>query len=170
MLLLKHFNIPYSVTLRQFLFTVQSFLQKRCPDGWSSYGGKCFIFIDTPKKWTEAEVYCRFDGANLASIHSEEENHFITSLTRGESHNFPQTWLGGFDAIHPGYWMWSDGSEFNYKNWCDNNQDDDEHENHHKQDKSKNKNCLRMNYDCKKRPRLMLLIPNVSFLPCFCNQ
>ncbi|KAF3698162.1 Ladderlectin Precursor [Channa argus] len=73
--------------------------EKRCPDGWKNYGDKCFIFIDTPKRWTEAEVYCRFDGANLASIHSEEENYFITSLTRGDTHNFPQSWLGGFDVI-----------------------------------------------------------------------
>lgn len=66
------------------------------------------ITILFPKLWScgdeqcprgSFQVFCRFDGANLASIHSEEENHFITALTRGDTHDFPQSWLGGFDAI-----------------------------------------------------------------------
>ncbi|AWO97282.1 putative galactose-specific lectin nattectin-like [Scophthalmus maximus] len=110
-----------------------------CPYGWTSYAKRCFIFIDTPKTWTEAEIYCQFDGANLASIQSYEENHFLMSLTRGDTHNFPQTWIGGFDAIEPGYWMWSDGSKFYYENWYNT-------------DKMYNRNetCLRMNYGCNK--------------------
>ncbi|KAK2899509.1 hypothetical protein Q8A73_012638 [Channa argus] len=108
-----------------------------CPDGWSSFGKRCFIFIDSPKSWVDAEVYCQFDKANLASVHSPTENHFIMSLTGGNTKNFPQTWLGGFDAIEPGYWMWSDGSDFNYRNWFDDrpkhddDSDDDNEDNEH---------------------------------------
>ncbi|KAK2863375.1 hypothetical protein Q5P01_002908 [Channa striata] len=135
--------------------------------GWFNFGERCYSFINTPKKWLEAEIYCQFDGANLASVHSEEENRFIISLTRGDTHDFPQTWLGGFDVIHPGYWIWSDGTTFNYKN-CHHEDDDDhsdqhhDHDDHHKDDddqdhdshhdddedhKDEKKNCLRINYD-----------------------
>ncbi|XP_015226382.1 PREDICTED: ladderlectin-like [Cyprinodon variegatus] len=108
-----------------------------CPYGWSSFGYRCFLFIDTPKTWTEAEFYCQFEGANLASVHSDEENHFIQSLTRGNTHSFPQTWIGGSDAIQLNLWMWSDGSKFHYENWFNDN--------HEKKDAR----CLKMNYYCK---------------------
>ncbi|KAK2863376.1 hypothetical protein Q5P01_002909 [Channa striata] len=95
-----------------------------CPAGWSSFGKRCFIFIDSPKSWVDAEVYCQFDKANLASVHSHEESRFVISLTEGD--NFPQTWLGGFDAVDPGFWMWSDGSNFNYRNWFDDDSNDND--------------------------------------------
>jgi len=28
----------------------------QCPSGWSRFGHRCFIFIDAPKTWAEAEV------------------------------------------------------------------------------------------------------------------
>ncbi|XP_018535865.1 ladderlectin-like [Lates calcarifer] len=105
-----------------------------CPSGWTHFGKRCFMFVDTPKMWTAAEVYCQFEGANLASIHSYEENHFVMSLTRGDTHTFPPAWIGGFDVIRPGFWMWSDGSKFYYDYWCDD---------HHTE---RNESCLKMNY------------------------
>ncbi|XP_040887714.1 ladderlectin [Toxotes jaculatrix] len=106
-----------------------------CPYGWSHYGKRCFIFINAPKTWTEAEIYCQFDGANLASVHSYEENHFVMSLTRGNTYDFPEAWIGGSDVIHPGFWMWSDGSKFDYENWYDEHHDEEEG------------SCLKMNYE-----------------------
>ncbi|XP_044040266.1 ladderlectin-like isoform X5 [Siniperca chuatsi] len=105
-----------------------------CPHGWSRFGKRCFIFIDSPKTWAEAENYCLFEGANLASIHSDEENHFIQDLTRGDSHDFPETWIGGYDAIHDSFWMWSDGSKFNYENW------------YKEYEMEKTEDCLEMNH------------------------
>ncbi|XP_060922561.1 lectin [Limanda limanda] len=106
-----------------------------CPPGWSQYTERCFIFINTSKMWAEAEIYCQFEGANLASIHSPEENHFIMSLTRGHTHNFPHTWIGGVAPVLPGYWLWTDGSRFDYDNWF----------NHH-DTSNPSETCLRMNY------------------------
>ncbi|XP_026180088.1 galactose-specific lectin nattectin isoform X2 [Mastacembelus armatus] len=108
-----------------------------CPHGWSSFRKRCFIFNETPKTWLEAEIYCQFDGGNLASIHSYEENHFVMSLTRGYTQTFPETWIGASDAIHPGYWMWTDGSKFYYKNWYNDDGDDGD---------ETDDNCLKMNY------------------------
>lgn len=27
-----------------------------CPSGWTHFGKRCFMFVDTPKMWTAAEV------------------------------------------------------------------------------------------------------------------
>uniref|UniRef100_A0A3Q1JN50 C-type lectin domain-containing protein n=1 Tax=Anabas testudineus TaxID=64144 RepID=A0A3Q1JN50_ANATE len=81
--------------LKHILFVEED--SDECPEDWSKFGNRCFIFIDTPKTWVDAEVYCQYEGANLASVHCEKGNRFIMSLTRGDTHNFPETWLGGFD-------------------------------------------------------------------------
>lgn len=94
----------------------------------------CFIFIDSPKSWPEAEGYCLYEGANLASVHSYDENHFIQDLTRGNTHNFPETWIGGHDAIYPCFWMWSDGTKFDYENFLWD------------YEKERPERCLKMNY------------------------
>uniref|UniRef100_A0A3B3HPW6 C-type lectin domain-containing protein n=1 Tax=Oryzias latipes TaxID=8090 RepID=A0A3B3HPW6_ORYLA len=108
-----------------------------CPDDWTRFGQQCFIFINSPKTWAEAEAYCQFDGSNLASIHSYEENHFLQSLTRADTHNFPQAWIGGTDTMHFGLWTWSDGSRFLYENWSYKGKDGDADR------------CLKINYHCK---------------------
>ncbi|KAM8897653.1 galactose-specific lectin nattectin [Spinachia spinachia] len=89
-----------------------------CPGGWSHHRDQCFVFISSMKTWAEAEGYCLFEGANLASAHSPEENHFLRDLTKADGYQFPPTWIGGNDGIHVGYWMWSDGSRFDYENWA----------------------------------------------------
>ncbi|XP_053272230.1 ladderlectin [Pleuronectes platessa] len=106
-----------------------------CPPGWSHFTERCFKFIDTSKMWVEAEIYCQFEGANLASIHSHEENTFVMSLTRGRTHEFPPTWIGGVAPVLPGYWLWVDGSKFEYENWF----------NHHDIN-NPNQTCLKMNH------------------------
>nr|XP_004572353.1 uncharacterized protein LOC101466519 [Maylandia zebra] len=107
-----------------------------CPDGWSRFGDRCFNYISTPKTWTEAQIFCQFDGGNLASIHNYEENHFVQSLTRGDTDNFPETWAGATSAVHPGFWMWIDGSKFYYEDWCD----DDDHDDTSEEDSHDNTN------------------------------
>ena len=45
--------------------------------------------------------------ADLASIHSSEENQFLTDLS-----NRRRFWLGGKIG-----WSWSDGTPWDYQNW-----------------------------------------------------
>ncbi|XP_027132809.1 galactose-specific lectin nattectin-like, partial [Larimichthys crocea] len=104
-----------------------------CPEYWSYFSGTCFIFHESLKTWIEAEAYCLFEEANLASIHSDGENNFVQALTQTWT-DFPKTWIGGHNAVHPSFWMWSDGSRFDYENWFEEPQSDrDEH-------------CLKMNF------------------------
>uniref|UniRef100_UPI003AAD5165 ladderlectin-like n=1 Tax=Centroberyx gerrardi TaxID=166262 RepID=UPI003AAD5165 len=88
-----------------------------CPSGWSQYGSRCFAFISSPSTWVQAERHCLHFGANLASVHSFEEYHYIQEIVRRNTGGFPRTWIGGTDAFQNRLWFWSDGSRFDYQLW-----------------------------------------------------
>uniref|UniRef100_A0A8C7HDE6 C-type lectin domain-containing protein n=1 Tax=Oncorhynchus kisutch TaxID=8019 RepID=A0A8C7HDE6_ONCKI len=88
-----------------------------CSTGWFKHGHRCFTYIRTERTWAESEQYCVFQGANLASIHSTEENHFIQEMIRRQTHDFPRVWIGGQDATQERLWLWNDGSRFYYHDW-----------------------------------------------------
>uniref|UniRef100_A0A8C7J8J8 C-type lectin domain-containing protein n=1 Tax=Oncorhynchus kisutch TaxID=8019 RepID=A0A8C7J8J8_ONCKI len=70
-----------------------------------------------------------------SSVHSLLEYQFMQALTKDANGHLHSTWLGGFDAIKEGTWMWSDGSRFDYTNW-----DTDEPNN-----AGEGEDCLHMN-------------------------
>lgn len=106
-----------------------------CPKGWTYYDGQCYMYIESDKTWIEAEFHCMFLGGNLASIHSDEQSYFIKDLTKGTGHVFPHAWVGGYDALYPGSWLWCDGSKFHYNDWY-----------HDYLTLPKTYNCLMINY------------------------
>ena len=56
---------------------------------------------------------CSVVGANLPSIHSQEENVYVQNLHGGE-----HSWLGLTDINSEGTFVWSDGTSFNYHYWA----------------------------------------------------
>uniref|UniRef100_A0A3Q2TR54 Galactose-specific lectin nattectin n=1 Tax=Fundulus heteroclitus TaxID=8078 RepID=A0A3Q2TR54_FUNHE len=89
----------------------------RCPSGWSQYGQRCFLFVDSQTDWATAERTCIAYGANLASFHSSSEYMYLKSLVYTKKRSYAKTWVGGNDAAREGWWMWTDGSKFNYVSW-----------------------------------------------------
>ncbi|KAM9750928.1 galactose-specific lectin nattectin-like [Menidia menidia] len=88
-----------------------------CPPGWTQFGSRCFIFHYTSKTWIDAENHCLSIGGNLASIHSAEENNFLSDLILRVTGRRHVTWIGGSDAVAEKTWLWSDGSQADYFNW-----------------------------------------------------
>ncbi|XP_029919787.1 ladderlectin-like [Myripristis murdjan] len=70
-----------------------------------------------PYSWAEAECYCLYFGANLASIHSLDEYRFVQELVKRKTGTFTQTWIGATDAVQNNMWFWSDGSRFDFQFW-----------------------------------------------------
>ncbi|XP_070996125.1 ladderlectin-like [Oncorhynchus clarkii lewisi] len=91
--------------------------RSQCPTGWFQFGSRCIMFVDNTRTWLLAERYCVHFGANLASIHSSEEYHFVQELIILQTEDFTPAWIGGFDAVQNRVWLWSDGSRFDYRNW-----------------------------------------------------
>ncbi|XP_031150862.1 galactose-specific lectin nattectin-like isoform X1 [Sander lucioperca] len=110
-----------------------------CPPGWTQFGSRCFSFNFKGKSWVDAENFCKSKGGNLASIHSVEEYEFLRTFINQISGENRRTWMGGFDSVKEGEWMWSDGSTFDYKSWAPGQPDNTGGIEH----------CLEMNYQDK---------------------
>ncbi|XP_038817337.1 ladderlectin-like [Salvelinus namaycush] len=109
--------------------------ESSCPSDWYTYGSHCFKFVSIQQSFVDSEQNCLALGGNLASVHSLLEYQFMQALTKDTNGDLHSTWLGGFDAIKEGTWMWSDGSRFDYTNW-----DTDEPNN-----AGEGEDCLHMN-------------------------
>uniref|UniRef100_A0A4W5PLW3 C-type lectin domain-containing protein n=1 Tax=Hucho hucho TaxID=62062 RepID=A0A4W5PLW3_9TELE len=112
-----------------------------CPSGWSKYGSRCFRYISTERTWAESEQFCVYQGANLASVHSTAEYHFIQEMVMIQTGGLPHAWIGGYDLAQEGLWLCSDGSRFEFTNWSKGQPDNYQGK----------QNCLYFNYGAEKR-------------------
>ena len=74
--------------------------------------------MEAKLEWTEAEIHCQGEGGHLASVHSAEENNFLSGLDPNE------LWLGGTDSTSEGTWTWSDGTILSFTGWKSGQPDD----------------------------------------------
>ena len=83
--------------------------------------------------WMSAREFCQAEGAELGSIHSSEEHHFIVSLLNAVAVDISHSvfWLGGTDSESEGQWQWSDGTYWDFQDPL-------------KEDGGSAKNCLKI--------------------------
>ncbi|CAJ0593900.1 unnamed protein product [Cylicocyclus nassatus] len=91
-----------------------------CGSGWTYFNStnSCYktLFDET---WTAAESICVLLGGHLTSIHSPEENLFVSNLSKAgvrRSHWKKATWIGLHQASYPSSkeWTWTDGTKVDY--------------------------------------------------------
>ncbi|KHJ96109.1 lectin C-type domain protein [Oesophagostomum dentatum] len=108
-------------TPRQFLFLLVT-VPSHCQSEWTYYAktDSCYKhFLNAA--FDQAEDVCKSIGGHLTSIHSEEENTFVLSLTHMgvEYKNEKQlTWIGLMKSNTNNLWNWVDGSALDYVNWA----------------------------------------------------
>ncbi|XP_022809850.1 microfibril-associated glycoprotein 4-like, partial [Stylophora pistillata] len=98
-------------------------------DDWEYFNGYCFRKVSSCDSWTNGQGICAALGANLPSIHSQEENVYVQSLHGGE-----HSWLGLSDTKSEGpegTFDWSDGAPFDFHFWAE-----------HQPKKSHKQNCV----------------------------
>ncbi|KAM9838267.1 lactose-binding lectin l-2-like [Aulostomus maculatus] len=88
-----------------------------CPLFWYSFRDRCYKYIATQMTWADAELHCLSEGANLVSIHSVDEDKFVTSLIKNFDPVQGFTWIGLSDTQKEGAWMWSDGTAVDFTSW-----------------------------------------------------
>ena len=75
----------------------------------------------------DAQEECEKVGANLTSIHSEEEMNFVDTLN--EENRRGDICIGGYRELGGNSFKWADGSPFKYDNWAKGQPDNaDEYE------------------------------------------
>ncbi|XP_059403948.1 ladderlectin-like isoform X2 [Carassius carassius] len=109
--------------------------QETCESGWSAYKGRCFRFFNFPRSWIDAEKQCLGYDGNLASVHSYEEYIFVQIMIKYQTQETTESWIGGYDAVSEGTWLWSDGSKLDQEIWAPGQPDNS----------NRNEHCLMMN-------------------------
>ncbi|XP_060135095.1 asialoglycoprotein receptor 1-like [Zootoca vivipara] len=91
----------------------QTFFLKggKSPGSWDAFGRNLYYISKGKKSWYDAENFCESRNAHLASILTDEEQNFVTSLLSDP------TWIGLTDETEEGKWEWTDGSQFEKQYW-----------------------------------------------------
>ncbi|CAB1318008.1 unnamed protein product, partial [Coregonus sp. 'balchen'] len=79
-----------------------------CSGPWIPYAARCYRLQRTKKTWTEAQMECRKDGGDLASIHNIEQHSFVMSQLGYAAAD--ELWIGMNDVKTPLLFEWSDQS------------------------------------------------------------
>ncbi|XP_022786569.1 uncharacterized protein LOC111326757 [Stylophora pistillata] len=85
-----------------------------CEEDWAYFSGYCYRKVSSCDSWTNSQGTCATLGANLPSIHTEEENVYVQSLHGGE-----HSWLGLSDVNSEGKFVWSDGTPYDFHYWAE---------------------------------------------------
>ncbi|XP_015472732.1 macrophage mannose receptor 1-like [Parus major] len=90
-----------------------------CPETWLLFNNKCYKIFGSSKEdkltWHSARSVCRELGGNLASIHNNQVQAFLTFHLKDVAN---ETWIGLNDINSEGKYLWTDGSIFDYSNWA----------------------------------------------------
>lgn len=83
-----------------------------------SHSGHDYLFVSTPKTWSEAQTYCGIynnnGGYHLVTVNNSTEENFLDANEASRGLN--NWWIGYSDAGIEGLWTWSSGTS-SHANW-----------------------------------------------------
>ncbi|CAJ0933112.1 unnamed protein product, partial [Mesorhabditis belari] len=99
--------------------TLKNYTRRPCEPHWKQMGDFCYYVSWSEVLHTNAESECKKMNSHLASIHNDDENHFIYMLLK------KYDLLGIIGLVRTngsgdhsnGTWKWTDGSDTHYSNW-----------------------------------------------------
>ncbi|XP_046887726.1 macrophage mannose receptor 1-like isoform X2 [Hypomesus transpacificus] len=83
-----------------------------CSHSGNDPGKPKYILVLEPRTWRDAQMYCRQNYIDLASIRNQAKNIEIQQLVLGENSS-AIVWIGLFKDD----WKWSDGSNSSFRYW-----------------------------------------------------
>ncbi|KFO04791.1 Macrophage mannose receptor 1, partial [Balearica regulorum gibbericeps] len=87
-----------------------------CPEDWLLFKNQCYKFFGSSYEyWYSARGTCMSLGGNLASIHNEQVQAFLTYHLKDVSND---PWIGLNDINSELNFVWTDGSAVSYTNWA----------------------------------------------------
>jgi hypothetical protein len=96
-----------------------------CETGWTYYAPAqmCYQRIYNVAFYP-AMAQCEAMGSQLASVHSDQQNDFLTAFGAQNLGKRSATWIGLYDPQHILNYQWTDGSPMDYANWAPGQPDD----------------------------------------------
>ncbi|XP_068212227.1 macrophage mannose receptor 1-like isoform X2 [Palaemon carinicauda] len=85
-----------------------------CEVGWKLFNDVCYFAGKGRGNYFDSETFCQDLKAQMAPVHSAQENEFFVSLIPSGS---TETWIGITDRDQPESFTCTDGSNFVYSNW-----------------------------------------------------
>ena len=86
------------------------------------FAGHKYRFVPLKKSWNAASKTASQEKGYLASITSEEENKFITTLIQKacakRNDKNPHVWIGLNNDNNENKWTWESGEKFEFSSWC----------------------------------------------------
>nr|XP_055060904.1 lectin-like [Misgurnus anguillicaudatus] len=98
-------------------------LPKQCNmDGfndWFKVDNHCVKYFKKPLNFTDAEYSCRrtVPGGHLVSVHNAGANKNLLSIVKKMNPKNLRIWLGGYEFLRSGKFLWTDGSFWDYSGW-----------------------------------------------------
>uniref|UniRef100_A0A8C6WMI9 C-type lectin domain-containing protein n=1 Tax=Neogobius melanostomus TaxID=47308 RepID=A0A8C6WMI9_9GOBI len=86
---------------------------ERASGKWQTYNGRSFIFQSSSVSWAHAQQRCVSLGGNLATIHNQQEEEFVSEVAKGSA-----AWIGSTDAQQDGLWLWINSKPMTFTGWC----------------------------------------------------
>jgi hypothetical protein len=97
---------------------------KKCGAQWKYFADtdSCYLFLKESFDWNSNRLVCETLGAELASIHSEAENNFVTELSRKPTKiaiglHSEEDKTKDDDHKGKGQWKWTDKSGVDFQQW-----------------------------------------------------
>jgi C-type mannose receptor len=87
-------------------------LEEHCDADWKMFNQSCYKLVMNYSDIRECRKDCQKEGADLASVHSKDENDFIVSLLEESP-----TWIAGSITEEDGDFFWLDGSAWDFESW-----------------------------------------------------
>ncbi|MDO4170321.1 MAG: C-type lectin domain-containing protein [Lachnospiraceae bacterium] len=100
-----------------YIFSISA-SSNNLPANTIKFNSNSYKFYNETLNWHEAKEKCEELGGHLATISSEEENHFLKSNIPDNDVSF--FWIGGTDEKEEGNWKWVTGEAFNFTCWSEN--------------------------------------------------
>ncbi|XP_038077198.1 lymphocyte antigen 75-like [Patiria miniata] len=85
-----------------------------CPTGWNLFGDYCYFIDTTGTTFNDAETMCKAKGSKLVSIHTAEEQSYLSLRTSMMNANL---WIGLHDRSNEGNFEWLDSTPLDFTNW-----------------------------------------------------
>jgi len=86
------------------------------PAGTVASGGHGYLYLSTPRTWSDADAVCRAMGGTLATITSADENAVVLGTVTGV--DLSGFWIDLSLAEIEGVYAWSTGETLDYTNWA----------------------------------------------------